>query len=502
MLNLLAKHFGSKTRNRSRRPAKRLFMESLERRELFSTDLLSAFALGNTTDEMKPEQVAIDSVGNRYVTGSFGGTVDFEPGSTRVDNSDVLTSNGSRDGFVAKYSPNDTLLWLKQFGGLADTGFDDTGTGVALAGSGNVIVTGRFSGLASFAGSSLTSVGGIDGLVAKLNSSTGATQWVTAWGGSNDERNSDLAVDASGNAYVTTVTNVLGNSYTAIGMGLQKYNSSGTKVWQKDFNAVADSYPIHQSTVNDVAVDSSGNVVIVGSVKGTIDFDPSNQQKIASSRSTTAYAAKYDSSGAIIWLSPFYGSGPDAAGGFSFANAVAIDDSSYVIVGGNYEGTVDFNPGKGITWLQGGGGFIAKLSPSNGALSWARPLVQTLAPGYGYITTVTSLATDATGGLYATGSFAVSVDFDPGVGIVSKSSNGNRDVFVLNLSSSGQFGWVETFGGASDDIARDLAIDSVGNISLIGVFTGAVDFDPNTGTYELSSPGTKLAGFVARYRRS
>ena len=72
MLKLLAKHFGSKARNRSRRPARRLFMESLERRELFSTDLLSAFALGNATDEMKPEQVATDNVGNRYVTGSFG----------------------------------------------------------------------------------------------------------------------------------------------------------------------------------------------------------------------------------------------------------------------------------------------------------------------------------------------------------------------------------------------------------------------------------------------
>lgn len=132
MLNLLAKHFGSKTRNRSRRPAKRLLMESLERRELFSTDLLSAFAMGNPTDEMRPEQVATDNVGNRYVTGSFGGTVDFESGSARLDNSDVLTSNGHRDGFVAKYAPNDTLLWLKQFGAVTDTAVSDDSGSVSM----------------------------------------------------------------------------------------------------------------------------------------------------------------------------------------------------------------------------------------------------------------------------------------------------------------------------------------------------------------------------------
>ena len=180
---------------------------------------------------------------------------------------------------------------------------------------------------------------------------------------------------------------------------------------------------------------------------------------------------------------------------------MAIDGSSNVFVGGFYFGSVDFNPGKGTTWLRDGGGFIAKLSPSNGGLSWARPLVQTLAPGYGYITSVRSLAIDATGSVYATGEFAVSVDFDPGTGIVSMTSNGSRDIFLLNLTSSGQFGWVETMGGASDDFARDLAIDSLGNISLVGVFTGTIDFDPNTGTYELSSPGTKLAGFVAKFRR-
>lgn len=240
--------------------------------------------------------------------------------------------------------------------------------------------------------------------------------------------------------------------------------------------------------------------MIVGSVKGTIDFDPSNKQKIVSSRFTTAYAAKYDSSGAIIWLSPFYGSGPNAEGGSSGATAVAIDGSSNVFVGGFYFGTVDFNPGKGTTWLQGEAGFIAKLGSSNGALNWVRPLVQTQATG-GVGAPVRSLAIDATGSVYATGAFHDTVDFDPGTGVVSRTSSGGFDVFLLNLSSSGQFGWVETVGGANDDFAMDLAIDSLGNISLIGVFTGAVDFDPNTGTYELSSPGTKQAGFVARYRR-
>ena len=229
MFNLLTKCFGTKNRNRSRRPNRRLLLESMERRELFATDLLSAFAMGNATDEMRPEQVATDNVGNRYVTGSFGGTVDFEPGSTRIDNSDVLTSNGYRDGFVAKYAPNDTLLWLKQFGAVTDTGvYNDSGSGVALDADGNVIVSGRFgAGVANFAGSSISSVGGIDGLIAQLNSSTGATQWVKTWGGANDDRGGHLAVDGTGNAFVTAETYNLGILYPAIGIALQKFSPSG-----------------------------------------------------------------------------------------------------------------------------------------------------------------------------------------------------------------------------------------------------------------------------------
>ena len=87
----------------------------------------------------------------------------------------------------------------------------------------------------------------------------------------------------------------------------------------------------------------------------------------------TAYVAKYDSSGAIVWVSPFYGSTNGSDPGDSSANAVMIDGSNNVVVGGYYQGPVDFNPGWGMTWLQARGGFIAKLGSSNGALSWARP---------------------------------------------------------------------------------------------------------------------------------
>ncbi len=476
----------------------------MERRELFATDLLSAFAMGNATDEMIPVQVATDNVGNRYVTGSFGGTVDFEPGPTRIDNSDVLTSNGHRVGFAAKYAPNDTLLWLKQFGAQADTAVsDDSGSGIALDADGSVIVSGRFgAGAADFAGATISSIGGVDGLLAQLNSSTGATQWVKTWGGANVDRGGYLAVDGTGNAFVTAETYNLGILYPAIGIALQKFSPSGSKVWQKDFATTPNS-SIGQSIIRGIAADNSGSVVIVGTLTtATTDFDPSSKKSFVSSPgNSVAYAAKYDGNGTLKWVSPFYPSSNSTTARSNGAS-VAIDGSGNVFVGGSYQGPVDFNPGNGTTWLQDGGGFIVKLAASSGSMSWAKPLVQTLSQGVGYVTWVNSLATDALGNVYAAGIFQNSVDFDPGAGVVSKTSNGSWDFFLLNLTSSGQFGWADTIGGTGEDWVYDLAIDSVGNISIVGSFYGTVDFDPSTGTYERSATGSGRAGYLARYRRS
>ena len=134
--------------------------------------------------------VVVDTNDNVFVTGAFTGTVDFGGGP--------LTSAGSTDCFVVKFSPAGGHVWSKRFGSTSG----DTGNSIGVDGSGNVVVTGYFAGTVNFGGGSLTSAGGVDAFVAKF-SSAGSHLWSKRFGGANNDAGNSVAVDSSGNAVVT-----------------------------------------------------------------------------------------------------------------------------------------------------------------------------------------------------------------------------------------------------------------------------------------------------------
>ncbi len=503
MIQYIINCLGSDSRKPKRKAPRRLSLETMERRELFATDLLSVVSAGNGTDETIMQQVATDRNGNRYVTGSFGGTVDFDPSASRIDGTDILSAQGKRDGFVAKYTQNDALAWIRIFGSIADTGVsDDAGSGIAIDGEGNVLVSGRFAaGTARFGNVSIVSSGGVDGLVAKLDPDSGSTQWVKTWGSTKDDRGGLLAVDGSGNAYVTIDTYNNGSLYPAVGIALQKFNTGGIKQWQKDF-ATTSTSAIGMAAIRGVAAHPDGRVVIVGTVsQATTDLDPSTKRSLIATSLSTAFAAQYSASGALQWASPFYPNSNTSSAG-SAAASVTIDGQGSVLVGGAFRGSVDFNPGLGTNWIQGSGGFLAKLSSTNGSLTWARPFLASPSSTNDYASYVLAMATDGAGNIFATGIFRNSVDFDPGSGVALKSSAGNWDVFMLSLSVAGELRWVDSIGTFGDDWVNDLAIDSLGNISIVGAFYGTLDFDPNLGIEERTAIGNGRAGYLARYRRT
>src|SRR5439155_13529664 len=110
---------------------------------------LSSRRLGGVWND-EAHAVAVDSSGNVLVGGSFTGTVDFGGGPTQA------LGGGQSDVFVVKYAPTGAYLWARTFGG---TSFDSC-SGLAVDGSGNVVVTGTFTGAADFGGGALTSAGG------------------------------------------------------------------------------------------------------------------------------------------------------------------------------------------------------------------------------------------------------------------------------------------------------------------------------------------------------
>ncbi|WP_165699391.1 SBBP repeat-containing protein [Hymenobacter jejuensis] len=138
--------------------------------------------------------VAVDKSGNVLVTGYFlSPRADF--GTT------TLTSSGSSDVFVAKLNPSGQWQWAVKAGGLAD----DRSNCIAVDGAGNAVVTGYFLSPSSLFGlSNLTNSGplGVDLFVAKLNPE-GEWQWAAKADGTADDTGRGLAVDASGNVLVT-----------------------------------------------------------------------------------------------------------------------------------------------------------------------------------------------------------------------------------------------------------------------------------------------------------
>jgi len=113
---------------------------------------------GGTSNDIG-EDIAVDSSGNSYITGSFQGTVDFGGGN--------VTSAGGADIIVLKLNSSGTFQWVNTYGGTSS----DVGEGITVDSSGNSYITGWFRETVDFGAGNVTSAGGADIIVLKLNSS-------------------------------------------------------------------------------------------------------------------------------------------------------------------------------------------------------------------------------------------------------------------------------------------------------------------------------------------
>lgn len=179
------------------------------------------------------------------------------------------------------------------------------------------------------------------------------------------------------------------------------------------------------------------------------------------------------------WTATSGGTGQDGA------SSVAVDDFGNVYTTGYFQGTVDFDPSSGVDYHTSSGGpdiYIQKVDVSGNFL-WAKTFGGT-SDDYGY-----SIAVDGSGNVYTTGKFTGTVDFDPSGGIANHTANGGFDAYVQKLDASGNFLWVKTFGGTSNDIGNSITVDDNGDIYSTGNFISTVDFDPSAGVANYTSSG-------------
>ena len=102
---------------------------------------------------------------------------------------------------------------------------------------------------------------------------------------------------------------------------------------------------------------------------------------------------------------------------------------------------------------------------------------------------VYSIAIDSFGNVYTVGYFAGSIDFDPGIGTFLLNSGSGEDMFIQKLDAQGNFVWAKQMGGISNAYGNSISIDEIGNIYISGNFLGTADFDPGSGTFNMTSAG-------------
>jgi hypothetical protein len=189
-------------------------------------------------------------------------------------------------------------------------------------------------------------------------------------------------------------------------------------------------------------------------------------------------------------LSWAYGIGGSST---DYPESMVIDDTGNVYLIGQFQFTVDFDPGPGVYNLTSPGGYeiyVLKLN-SNGNFIWAKRFGGTGTDGG------RSIALDNMGNVIITGYYVLTADFDPGPSSYNLTSQGAGDIFICKLDNGGNFLWVKTFGGVSNEYPESINCDGAGNIISTGYFPGTVDFNPGPGVNNLSSVGMN-DGYISK----
>lgn len=468
---------------------------ALEPRQLLFGDLDFAHQLGDDI-----EAIAQDSSGNLYFGGTFFGTQDFDPGP----GTDQLGSGGTAT-FVVKLDPQGAFVWAEKveapfFGDLVVDGND------------NLYITGGYTvppDLDPGPGTSTASfAGGIDAYVVRWDAD-GNFVWGKSFGGAGNEIFSALTLDSLGNVYAAGEVDsptidldpgagtVLHTTAGGSDIMAVRLDPAGNHLWSDTAGGTSND------DVNDIAVDRFGSLVLTGSYFGSTDLDPTGGvDSHTSSGASDIFLTTWDFAGNLQWSRTWGGSSSDDAYGLT------LSPTGDIYVCGAFSSTgVDFDPGSATFLLGSGGAADAWLSKfdSQGQFRWAQKYGSDGNANNQIARTVTL---DDRGTVYLGGTFAGSVDFDPGIGtrvLYSTGSFGlalavNPVPFVLALSEQGTFRWAQgmTESGAGSVSSGNLPmlVDGDGHVVLAGRFSGTIDFDPGPRHRNLTASGND--GFLVR----
>ncbi len=415
------------------------------------------------TDAVSGLGISALADGSSIIAGQFRGTASF--GAT------TLVSTGINDTLTAKLNADGTYAWAVRGGGTGN----ETVWGLSALADGSSIITGTFSGIATFGATTLTSTGAPnDTFTAKVNAD-GTYAWATQSSGAGDDYSYSASAFSDGSSIITgffSGTATFGAT-TLISAGadaafIAKLNANGTYAWATQTGGTGSVGGTGVSALSD------GSGIITGYLSGTATFGATTL--ISSGGSYDAFTAKVNADGTYAWATQSSGTGFDVAWGVS-----AFADGSSIITG-QFVGTATF----GATTLTSTGSqnsFTAKVN-ADGTYAWA-----TQAGGAGDDLSY-GVSELADGSSIITGQFSGTATF----GATTLVSAGSDDIFTAKLNADGTYAWAIKAGGLGNDGAWGVAALSDGSSTIVGSFRQTATFGATSLT---SAPGSNDA-FTAR----
>jgi hypothetical protein len=423
--------------------------------------------------------IAVDGSGDAYVTGQAASS-DFPVTTGSFQTMNLAATNGGANAFVVKLNPSGTALlystYLGGIGGGSGVGdYGDLGKGIAVDGSDNAYVTGYASSTdfpvtaGGFQTSNNAAAEGFgNAFVTKINSTGTALLYSTYLGGSLADSGSGIAVDGSGDAYVTGValsTNfpVTAGAFQTVNNAaavnkehnafVTKLNPTGTALLYSTYLGGNGGEDTGGDSGNGIVADSAGDVYVTGDAFST-NF-PVTQgafqavNNAAANKSSNAFVTKLNPSGTALLYSTYLGGSGVLENGDS-SNGIAVDHSGDAYVTG-YAWSQNFPVTQGAFQTVNNAAtspsvssnvFVTKLNPAGTAL-----LYSTYLGGSGLGESGDSaygIALDGSGDAYVTG-VSVSSNFPVTTGAFQTTNHGvlsaiysagNAFVTKLNLSAA------------------------------------------------------------------
>jgi hypothetical protein len=378
--------------------------------------------------------IAVDAVGNAYVTGATS-SADFPTVHALQPQ-----LHGAKDVFVAKIdAQGSALVYSTYLGGSGDDAVAYTRVAVDVAGHAYVAGATDSADFPTKNALQPALAGGLDAFVAKLNVAGSDLIYSTYLGGTGDDFPGGMAVDGSGNAYVTGQT-------------------------------VSPDFPMKNAFQPALAGSPSADVL-----------------------SPDAFITKLSAEGHLVYSTYLGGSG------FDFGAGIAVDATGNAYITGLTQSPGDF-PVKGPLQvpvrpdLSQASAFVTKLTPEGSALAYSTHLGSATCCAESGI----GIAVDATGSAYVAG-FTIANDFPVTMGAPQTSPGGQVDHFVVKLDSAGSSLLYSTYlggqGPESPPFPR-IAVDASGSAYVAGI-TRSSDFPTTPGAFQ-TTPFGSVSAYVTK----